>query len=80
MNLSTNLKIFLEFQIKSWNSTYQWNDGITTPFRRINIAGTYMVNVTNICGMVSDTIRVGYLDEDCHIIVPNAFTLARRAR
>ena len=64
----------LEFQIKSWNSTYQWNDGITTPFRRINKAGTYMVNVTNICGMVSDTIRVGYLDEDCHIIVPNAFT------
>jgi gliding motility-associated-like protein len=64
----------LEFEVKSWNSTYLWRDGITTPIRRINKEGTYIVDVTNICGVISDTIRVGYLDEDCHIVVPTAFT------
>ena len=64
----------LEFEVKSWNSTYSWRDGITSPVRRINKAGTYIIDVTNICGAISDTIRVGYLDEDCHIVVPTAFT------
>lgn len=64
----------IEIKINSWNSEIQWNDGVNFPIRRFSKAGTFIVKVSNICAILYDTIRIGYLDEDCHITVPTAFT------
>lgn len=39
------------------DETYLWDDGSTKGFRAVSSEGKYWVNVKNLCGEVSDTIR-----------------------
>ena len=43
-------------------STYSWQNGANTPSFNVDVSGTYSVTVTNICGSISDTINVMYID------------------
>lgn len=42
------------------NSTYLWQDNSTSPVFNVTQSGTYWVDVTTSCGIVSDTINVAY--------------------
>ena len=44
------------------NASYEWNDGSSLAIKEINEAGTYWVEVGNICDTVRDTITV-FFDE-----------------
>ena len=64
----------LELQLRSWNSKYQWDNGSSRAERRIVEAGLYWVTATNLCGSISDSVRIAYRDFNCRIHIPNAFT------
>jgi len=53
---------------------YLWQDGSTDTSYRVTEPGTYYVQISNACGMATDSCEVAY--EDCRQIiwVPNAFT------
>jgi gliding motility-associated-like protein len=52
--------------------TYQWQDGSTQETFPVTHAGTYSVNVTNICG--SKKAEAIIAEQICIISFPNAFT------
>ncbi len=53
--------------------TYLWEDGLVSPQRTVVEEGFYSVNISNICGIGSTSIFVGY--EDCRqVFFPNAFS------
>ncbi len=41
-------------------ANYNWNTGATTPSININTAGAYVLNVSNTCGLQTDTVFVKY--------------------
>lgn len=54
---------------------YLWWDGSTDHDNRVfNMPGTYWVTLENECFWVSDTITLEFVDCDCRIDIPNAFT------
>ncbi len=67
-------KEFIPLDVSFWESEYLWHDGSTSPKYLINSPGKYFVRVKNICGEATDTIHVSYLDENCRIYIPNAFS------
>lgn len=64
----------LELAVNSWQSKYIWDNGSSLPTRRIVKPGQYHVNVSNICGVKSDTVNVQYRDINCRFFLPTAFT------
>ncbi len=64
----------LELQLKSWNSQYRWDDGSGRSQRRITMPGTYWVQASNMCGMIIDTVRIEFRDDNCRLYIPTAFT------
>jgi gliding motility-associated-like protein len=56
------------------NSTYEWQDGSTSPRYTVTTAGTYSVSVTDQCGATLDSIRVVYENCACKFYIPNGFT------
>ena len=58
-----------------FNATYVWNDGSTQATKIALQSGTYTVQVTTSpCAPVSDSIHVQFIDCDCAMLMPNAFT------
>jgi gliding motility-associated-like protein len=53
---------------------YLWNNGSTKPQLTTNLAGVYVLTVSNACGSNSDTVKLGIADCEQIIWVPNAFT------
>jgi len=56
------------------NSTYEWQDGSTSPQFTVSKEGIYWVQVTNICGKITDSTEVAYENCTCKFFVPSAFT------
>ncbi len=57
------------------SAQYQWNDLSTNPIKTVATAGVYSVQITaSPCAPVSDSIKIMYLDCDCQMLMPNAFT------
>lgn len=56
------------------NATYSWQDGSSLPSYTVTKAGTYKVNVTTTCGIISDEVVVQFSDCDCYVYFPNAFS------
>ncbi|MBS1669109.1 MAG: gliding motility-associated C-terminal domain-containing protein [Bacteroidetes bacterium] len=56
------------------NSTYLWQDGSTQPIFKVSQAGTYTVQVTDVCGTTFDSSLVAYENCACNFYVPNGFT------
>jgi gliding motility-associated-like protein len=56
------------------NASYSWQDSSTDPTFTVLQSGTYWVNITYACGIVSDTFHV--LSSDCTpaLEMPNVFT------
>lgn len=54
--------------------TYAWSDGSAVPDLTISEPGTYWVEVSNACGLATDTILVTPVFCDCPVYVPVAFT------
>ena len=58
-----------------FNATkYLWLDGSDFSSFDVYEEGQYLVNVTNMCGSVEDTIDIEYRHCDCDLFIPNAFT------
>ncbi|MEZ4774483.1 MAG: gliding motility-associated C-terminal domain-containing protein [Bacteroidia bacterium] len=55
-------------------ASYHWQDGSNNPYFEVNQAGRYEVEISNICGTISDEIQVDYTLCDCSLFFPNAFT------
>lgn len=55
-------------------SSYLWQDGSTNRSYTVSNAGTYIVDVTNYCGMVKDSVKIKYEDCACQFYVPSAFS------
>jgi len=55
-------------------STYLWQDGSVQPQYTVSQAGTYLVDVTNVCGDTKDSISIVYENCACKFYVPSAFT------
>lgn len=59
----------------SWpNSSYRWHDGFSSPVRYLESAGTYWVDVRNVCGTASDSVRLSDTDCSCTLFAPSAFS------
>ena len=58
----------------SETGTYLWQDNSTGNSFFVNQSGTYWLEVTNVCGSASDTIRVTSENCNCSVYVPNAFS------
>lgn len=56
------------------NATYLWQDNTTNSTFNVTEQGTYWSVVTNICGIISDTINVIYKNCDAILILPNVIT------
>ncbi len=66
---------FMTLNAHSWKSTYLWNNTfMTDSSQKITSAGTYIVKVTSVCGVASDTIIIAFRDNNCRFFIPNAFT------
>ena len=57
-NLCTNDTLALD--VTNTNATYLWQDNSTSPTRTITQPGTYWVQVSDSCAVVSDTIVIQY--------------------
>ncbi len=55
-------------------SRYLWLDGSDLSYISVYEDGDYLVQVTNLCGAMEDTISVEFVQCDCNIYIPNAFT------
>lgn len=56
------------------SSNYLWQDGSTSPDFFVDRAGTYVVKVSNICGITTDSSIVKFENCQCKFYVPSAFT------
>jgi len=56
------------------NGNYIWHDNSTNPTYIVDGPGVYSVNAYNNCHSLFDSIEVTYIDCDCNIYMPNAFT------
>lgn len=54
-------------------TSYTWHNGSTSPELLATEAGSYMLKANNICGTLSDTVRVVLCNTRC-VSFPNAFT------
>jgi gliding motility-associated-like protein len=56
------------------SSKYLWQDGSTSPVLFVAKAGTYVVQVSNICGITTDSSIVQFENCQCKFYLPSAFT------
>lgn len=56
------------------NATYLWQDNSSDPTFYVTEPGNYWVEVSNSCGVISDTIFAEFENCDCSLYFPNAFT------
>jgi gliding motility-associated-like protein len=54
--------------------SYTWSTGETGQIITVTSSGNYSVTASNPCGSASDGINVVFVDCECYIYVPNAFT------
>jgi gliding motility-associated-like protein len=65
----------VELNVSYPEASYLWYyNNSTNPIESINAVGQYVVQVTNICGSVVDSVYVNIEDCDCYPFIPNAFT------
>jgi gliding motility-associated-like protein len=64
----------LTLNVTQPNSIYLWQDGATQSYYTINDSGLYHVLVTNVCGVLMDSIDVTQKDCESKIIMPTIFT------
>jgi gliding motility-associated-like protein len=57
-------------------TSYLWSGAInaTSPIITVDTAGTYLVQVSNACGSITESATVTSKDCECRIVMPNAFT------
>jgi gliding motility-associated-like protein len=51
-----------------------WQDGSTEPLLEVRGTGRYAVSVSNACGIQSDEVAIEYINCECPLYAPNAFT------
>jgi gliding motility-associated-like protein len=56
------------------SSTYLWQDGTTNPTYVTNYSNTFGVQVTNQCGVDVDSLKLDFVECNCFVVFPNAFT------
>ncbi|SFV27181.1 gliding motility-associated C-terminal domain-containing protein [Thermoflavifilum thermophilum] len=55
-------------------TTYRWQDGSDSVRRTLYQSGEYIVEESNACGTVRDTVQVNFISCAPELLVPNAFT------
>ena len=56
------------------NGSHHWNTGSSESAILVTEFGDYWLDVTNVCGTVSDTITIGDMQCSCVMYFPNTFT------
>ena len=56
------------------SASYLWQNGTTSPTLTALSTLTYAVQVSNQCGIVADSIRLEFVECNCTIFFPKAFT------
>lgn len=56
------------------NANYVWNDGNTSAKRSFTQPGIYSVTISNICGTVTDSVELSFIQFGCGISLPTAFS------
>lgn len=56
------------------NTSFTWNDGTNGPSKSIKQSGRYIVNISDKCGVFSDTVDVFSRICFCELFLPNAFS------
>ncbi len=64
----------LKFKFSNFDTKYLWNDGDKDSQKVITSGGMYSVTATNPCGSSNATFNVNKIDEDCNVLMPNAFS------
>lgn len=65
---------FISFNFSNFDTRYLWNDGSRDSSRVITSGGLYSVTASNPCGTSNATFNINQLDEDCNVLMPNAFS------
>jgi gliding motility-associated-like protein len=55
-------------------SNYLWQDGSTQPTFNVQQEGTYSVDVSNVCGSTTSSLKVSTINCACKFFIPNIFT------
>jgi gliding motility-associated-like protein len=72
-----SLETTLEVQVLSGEDvSFQWEDGSTDAFLQVTEPGNYVVNISNTCETITQTIEVNFEDPNLadYLYVPNAFS------
>lgn len=64
----------LTLNVDADSVTYLWQDNSTQSNIEITNSGIYWVKISNSCGDNKDTISITYINCDCNIFIPDAFT------
>lgn len=56
------------------NPTFTWNDGSNGPSKSVKQSGRYILNISDRCGVFSDTVDVFSKVCFCELFLPNAFS------
>lgn len=72
-SLCQNFSIMLpEVVVKGYNYSFLWTDGSKDSVLTVRKEGRYFVTLSNICGVVSDSINVTF--RNCKVWFPSAFS------
>lgn len=64
----------------NYGAAYEWQDGSMTAWYDARTSGKYFVTATNNCGVSADTIYLTFLNCECLVYLPDAFSPNRDNR
>ena len=74
-NLCSDNVIVLNATTTTANAQYVWNDLSTNPVKAITNSGVYSIQITaSPCAPVGDSIYIHFIDCNCNMLMPNAFS------
>jgi len=66
--------VMLTLDATTTDVTYLWQDNSTNSTFSVTQSGTYLAQLTSICGTIADSIIVEVIECECSLCVPDAFT------
>jgi gliding motility-associated-like protein len=64
----------LSFDFTQPNTTYKWQDGFSSPIRKLKTPGVYWMVAENMCGKDSISVTISIDENGCRLNFPTAFS------
>jgi len=74
------LGMALRLDAFNYGAEYEWQDGSTAAWYDARISGKYFVTATNNCGVSADSIYLTFVNCECLVFLPDAFSPNRDNR